>query len=100
MNLLATLKTPSVEAAFQENNVARAFIFGSFARGQETEKSDIDIIYERRADRPLTLLNIGNLRSRLREATSREIDLVSTNAIRSDIRSGIESEKICIFDTL
>ena len=63
---------------FLENNrarygIKRIGIFGSFARGQAGEDSDIDIVVE--TDKP-DLFLIGAMQAELSELLSRRVDLV------------------------
>ena len=88
---------PEIQRIFRENHISRAYLVGSFARGEAHAESDIDILYEKAQGQKFTLMNIGNMRYRLRDITGREIDLVSATAVRSEIRESIESDKVVIY---
>jgi predicted nucleotidyltransferase len=38
---------PAIQQIFRDNHISRAYLVGSFARGEATESSDIDILYEK-----------------------------------------------------
>ena len=63
-------------------------IFGSFAKGNETEKSDIDILYEldeRFLSRYIGLdayVRLDKIRLEIRKKLHKEIDLVNKNSLR------------------
>ncbi|MBC8070869.1 MAG: nucleotidyltransferase domain-containing protein [Deltaproteobacteria bacterium] len=71
------MSSPSQEVVAQLREVLRArhdvelaLLFGSFARGQETERSDLDVAVHAPG---VDLLELG---ARLVDATSREVDLI------------------------
>jgi predicted nucleotidyltransferase len=66
--ILDRLKSPEIRPIFTRNHIRRIYLTGSFARGDATSTSDIDIIYEKEVGMPFTLFNIGDLKSSLEEA--------------------------------
>ena len=68
-----------MKPALQENFAVKTLgLFGSFADGTNTEKSDIDIMVE--LERPIGW-NFFVLEKHLEQALSSKIDLVSKNAL-------------------
>lgn len=67
-------------------------IFGSCARGDAGENSDIDILVE--FQKSATLLDLAGLGNFLEEKLNRKVDLVSQNAVREEIRPNLYSEII------
>ena len=69
-------------------------IFGSFARGEESESSDIDILvdFKEGAD----LFDFVGLSLFLEEKLHRPVDIVATDTIKSEIRNTILKEAIYI----
>jgi len=74
---------------FQVRNIG---LFGSYARGEENEKSDIDII----VDMPSNFDVYYDLKEYLQNAFNKEIDLGLEQNIRSFIKNKIESEVIYV----
>ena len=71
------------EPVFRNNPfVLRASLFGSYARGDQTPKSDIDVLVET-AD-GTTLFDMGGLFGDLKDALKRSVDLVSWGAKEFD----------------
>ncbi|NPV02467.1 MAG: nucleotidyltransferase [Brevinematales bacterium] len=78
--------------ALKEKYLPEGFIiigvFGSFAKGNETEKSDIDILYEldeRFLSRYIGLdayVRIDKIRLDIRRKLHKQIDLVNKNSLR------------------
>lgn len=59
---------------------SRIRIFGSVARGEDTQSSDVDFLVELDADR--TLFDLGGLTMDLRELLRREVDVVTEAGLR------------------
>jgi|SRR3990167_5998984 len=72
----------------KENDVAFAAVFGSFARGGEHTKSDIDILI--RFGKPKkSLLDLVSLENDLSEVLHRKVDLVTENGLHPYIRNNV-----------
>jgi predicted nucleotidyltransferase len=74
---------------FQVRNIG---LFGSYARGEENEESDIDII----VDMPSNFDVYYDLKEYLQNAFKKKIDLGLETNIRSFIKNKIESEVIYV----
>ena len=75
--------------------VKRIGIFGSFARGDQTVKSDVDVVVEL-ADGYSTLRNFVGLADFLEELFRRKVDLLTIEGIDRYIRHRVEAEVIWI----
>lgn len=64
-------------------------IFGSFARGEERDDSDIDILVS--FDRPVGWA-VFSLERELEGSFGRRVDLVTQDALKPELRSSILSE--------
>lgn len=71
--------------------VTRAAIFGSYARGEERENSDIDMLIEFEGDR--SLLDLAGLKIELEEVLGREVDVLTYNSLHPLLRDRILSEQ-------
>lgn len=61
---------------FSTQPVLKAWLFGSFSRGEETQDSDVDIIVSLDKSKPIGLKFFG-MWSDLEELLGRKVDLVS-----------------------
>jgi len=75
--------------------IKRAGVFGSTARGDARDDSDIDFLYEI-GRRPFTLFDLSDLRDQLQEALGREVDLVSYKYIHPRLRERVLRDHIPI----
>lgn len=74
--------------------VKKAGIFGSVARGESTEESDIDILVE--IEGRMSLLDFAGLKLELEEILGRKVDLGEYSAIKPLIREEILKEVVPI----
>lgn len=61
---------------FKTQPVMKAWLFGSFARGEETEDSDVDILVEYDENAKISLLTISHMMGELEKSTGRRVDLI------------------------
>lgn len=77
-------------------NPKRIGLFGSVARNEETETSDIDILYN--FNSPVTLFNLAEMQTKLQQILKKEIDLVSENAIHPKLKDYIFNDLKVIYE--
>ncbi len=78
----------------QRHDIARAAIFGSFARGEIETGSDLDILVEFRGEK--SLLDLVALKLDLEEALGRNVDVLTYDGLHPAIRDRILSEQVVI----
>jgi len=78
----------------RKHGVRRASLFGSISRGEETEKSDIDILVEFEGRK--SLLDLAGLKIELEEKLKRRVDVLTYKSIHPLLRERILSEKVDI----
>ncbi|MGK5088308.1 nucleotidyltransferase family protein [Bdellovibrionota bacterium FG-2] len=67
-------------------------LFGSFARDQANQKSDVDLIVE--FSEPVGFFHFYDVKTSLEKILRRKVDLVMPDAVRPEFREQIEREKI------
>ncbi len=83
-----------VEPILREARVRRAALFGSYARGEQTERSDVDILVE--YPDSYTLFDVVALRNALEQVLGKPVDLVSYNTIKPRLRTSVLTENVSI----
>jgi predicted nucleotidyltransferase len=78
--------------------VERAWIFGSYARSEENNLSDIDILVNFIPNTKLTLFKYFHIISDLQLLTGKNIDLIEEGQLKSFAKETAESEKILIYE--
>lgn len=81
---------------FQNKPVLKAYLFGSYVRGEAQDKSDVDILVELDYSQPVGLEFIG-MKLDLEDLLGREVDLVSANGLSEFIGPAIHQEKELIY---
>ena len=88
--------TNKIVSYFQTQPVEQAWVFGSFARNEETENSDIDILISFSKDSKITLFRYIHMVNDLKAITGKNIDLVENGKLKDFAKTSAESEKILI----
>jgi uncharacterized protein len=79
--------------------VKKVYIFGSYARNEETPESDVDILVDIDFQKePLfSLFEFGGMLEDLKDLLKKDVDLLSTDGISKYIRPYIEKDRILIY---
>ncbi len=84
----------AVRAAAPLYSVKRAELFGSYANGTASEKSDVDLLVEF-AESPVSLFDICGLQETLSEMLQLDVDVVES-PLRADSDLAIE-RRLCVY---
>lgn len=88
--ILALLR--AYRADSKEYDVKSLAIFGSVARNEETEESDIDILIE--FGQPVGLFEFVRIKDQLEKLLNRPVDLVTPEALKKQLKEQILKEAI------
>lgn len=80
---------PEIVSRFDVIDLA---LFGSFARDQATEQSDVDILA--RFEGPATSKQYFGVQFYIEDLLGRDVDLVTEKALREELRPRIEREAV------
>jgi len=94
MNASLTLLKRRIIPILKRNNVVKAGIFGSYARGEQTKKSDIDLLIKFKGKK--SLLDMVGLKIELEEKLKKKIDLVEYSIVHPFLKERIKEEEIKI----
>jgi uncharacterized protein len=75
---------------FADKPVKKVFVFGSFARNEDKDSSDIDIIIS--PSHPIGLFTLGNYIADLEDITKKKIDIATQNSITPEFFSLIKND--------
>lgn len=78
----------------KKNGVVKAGIFGSYARGEQKKKSDIDFLVK--TNKNVGLLQFSHLKIELEENLNRKVDLVEYVMIYPSLKENILKEEVKI----
>ena len=74
--------TQKIAEYFKTQPVLKAWLFGSFARGEEREDSDVDILVKFDRTLPIGLFAYVRMNRELEEKLGRKVDLVEEGTLR------------------
>lgn len=78
--------------------VTKAWVFGSYARGEETEQSDLDLLVDYDKTRKLSLLDVVRYKLDLEKLIGREVDLVENGCLKPFAVPSVEREKYLVYE--
>ncbi len=79
----------------KRNDVVKAGIFGSYARGEEKKKSDVDILI--RYGKSKSLLDLVHLERELKKKLKIKVDLLTYHSVHPLLKERIRREEVKIF---
>ena len=80
----------------QQNDVRQIGVFGSVARGEADEQSDIDLVVS--FSRRISLLKMVALERQISDALGRKVDLLTEDAISSYLRERIKRDLQVLYE--
>lgn len=83
---------------FKTQPVVKAWLFGSFARGEETQTSDVDILFVPDKTQHFSLFTMGGMYEDLKELLGREVDLITVGGLMPFARESADRDKILIYE--
>ncbi len=94
----ATSLQQTIANYFKTQPVLKAWLFGSFARGEETSSSDVDILFIPDKSQHFSLLTMGGMYEDLKELLGREVDLITDGGLLPFARESADRDKILIYE--
>jgi len=92
-DILSSLKKLKGEVT-REYFVKTIGVFGSVARNEETEQSDLDLLVE--FSKPVGFVTFMRLENFLSERLGERVDLVTSDSLKPVIRQGVLAEVIYV----
>ena len=101
-NLPKELRRKGVEEKLAEicrkNDIVFMAVFGSFARGEQNRRSDIDIAIEFDRNSEKSLLDLVRIENELRKIFRRKVDLVVLRSLSPYIIEDVKKEMRVIYE--
>lgn len=89
---------PAIQRYLGTQPVTRAWLFGSFARGEETATSDIDLLVDFDREAHVGLFAYARLYGGLRDLLGRDVDIVKNGTLRPETALTANHDKILIYE--
>ena len=87
-----------IKRYFADQPVVKAWLFGSFARGEENEDSDVDILVSFDDKARVSLLRHAGMLCDLEDLLNRPVDLVNELSLYPEVREAVNNDKILIYE--
>ncbi|MDR0903832.1 MAG: nucleotidyltransferase domain-containing protein [Ruminococcus sp.] len=85
----------------EKYNLPAVYLFGSYARGEADEKSDIDLMIDRTGTAVKGLLEYADVFDDMKEHLGKEIDMITTFALKESrdktFKNNVLHEKVQIY---
>lgn len=85
-----------VQKYLLRTGILRAWVFGSFARGEESSRSDLDLLVD--YDKGISLLTAIRYKLDLEQIIGREVDLIENGYLKPFATASAENEKYLIYE--
>ena len=85
------------ESDLRELGVCHAAVFGSVARGDASEDSDIDVLIDLDPAKPIGLFEYARVKLYISELLGRRIDVVNRKTLKPLLRDSILREAVNAF---
>ena len=95
---LPHLNITAIQEYFKSQPVLKVWLFGSYARGEETTDSDVDLLVQ--FDGSISLLDHAGMMIDLEEILQKQVDLVREGSLYQRIVPYVEADKILIYPFL
>ena len=90
---------PKIQEYMKTKPILRAWIFGSYSRGEESPESDIDILVDYdRTQGNFSLFTMGGILMELSELLGNQVDLVDNRGLMQFARESVDHDKILIYE--
>jgi predicted nucleotidyltransferase len=93
----ALLRLRSLEARLRRQGLSALFLFGSVARDDADDQSDVDLAFDLPPDTAFSLFDQAELQIELSEALNAPVDFVSLQAMRPEFCRRLRAEMIQVF---
>ncbi len=90
--------TQVIAEYFKTQPVLKAWLFGSFSRGEETQESDVDILVVYDRTQRIGLLKIAAMMVDLEQKLHRPVDLVEEKGLLPFARESVNRDKTLIYE--
>ena len=88
--------TQQIADYFKTQPVLKVWLFGSYARGEQTEESDVDILIQ--PEKSVGLFKLSGMHLDLQDLLHLDVDLVTVKGLLPFARKSADHDKILIYE--
>ena len=90
--------TKMIAEYFKTQPILKAWLFGSYSRGEERPDSDVDILVVPDKSKHFSLFTLGGMYEDLKALLGREVDLITDGGLLPFARESADRDKILIYN--
>jgi hypothetical protein len=98
MRMTTQEMTQLIADYFKTQPVLKAWLFGSFSRGEEREDSDVDLLILPDKSQHFSLFTLSAMYEDLRNLIGRDVDLITDGGLMPFARESADHDKILIYE--
>lgn len=83
---------------FKSQPIKKAWVFGSFARGEENPLSDIDVLVVYDDNARVSLLKQASMTNDLESLLNRSVDIVQEKLLQKKVRNSVNQDRKLIYE--
>ena len=97
-NVMTESMINSIQTYFDTQPVLKAWLFGSYSRGEQTEASDIDILVVFDENAKVGLFRYAHIMNELEDLLNKKVDLVVEGTLLPFAAETAEQDKVLIYE--
>ena len=86
----------AVEIVSPVFDIYKVYLFGSFARNQQNDSSDIDLCLE--TGNNFSLFNAADFSSKIKDLTGRNVDVVTEHSVYPHVKNSMLKERTLLYE--
>ncbi|MBI5326269.1 MAG: nucleotidyltransferase domain-containing protein [Ignavibacteriae bacterium] len=83
---------------FSKHPVEKVYLFGSYARSEQDDESDIDLLLEFNKDARIGLIQFSRIKIDIEKALKHKVDLLTKESVSPYINPNIQKDIIKIYE--
>ena len=89
---------PKIQQYLASQPIEKAWLFGSCSRGEETPKSDVDLLVRYQDSDSISLFDISGIMVNLKKIIKRPVDLIEEDCLLPFASKSANRDKILIYE--
>ncbi len=93
----STIKN-KLKTALPAYPIEKAWLFGSYSRGEENANSDIDLLVRFEEGKTISLFDYIRIVHSLEDILNHKVDMVQENCLKPFAKESVERDKVLIYE--
>lgn len=89
---------PAIQGYFSTLPITKAWLFGSYSRGEESAESDVDILVAFDKNAKISLFKYADIICQLETILNHKVDLVEEGSLLPFVQETANKDKILIYE--